>query len=84
MPGAFAWGGVGRSRSIELAYGPDRARFKRIDENETGLTMTRTIAGGSYEVAITAAGTVTAKVYVGGAAGGESTCRRTLEPTASP
>ncbi|MBS0268483.1 MAG: hypothetical protein JSS54_05830 [Proteobacteria bacterium] len=27
-------------RAIDIAYGPDRARFKRIDTIETGTTTT--------------------------------------------
>ncbi len=45
-------------RTIQLAYGPDRSRFRRVDLNETGTTTTHYVAGGTYEVATTAGGQV--------------------------
>ena len=55
------------SRSIELTYGPDRARFKRVDLNETGTTTTYYVAGGSHEV-VESGTTVTHKTYIAGVA----------------
>ena len=54
-------------RQIEIAYGPDRARFRRIDRNETGTTTTTYIAGGTHEVIATGT-TVKAKTYIAGIA----------------
>ncbi len=55
-------------RSIALTYGPDRGRFKRVDTNETGITSTYYVAGGSYEVAVTQSGQTTSTAYIGGVA----------------
>jgi len=55
------------SRQIALTYGPDRSRFKRVDTNETGTTVTYYVAGGGHEV-VTSGTTVTHKTYIGGAA----------------
>jgi len=55
-------------RAIEIAYGPDRARFKRIDRNETGTTTTHYVAGGAYEAVRSASGQVTHKTTVAGVA----------------
>ena len=54
-------------RSVDLDYGPDRARFRRVDTNETGITTTHYVAGGALEVATTALGTTTRRLYVSGA-----------------
>ncbi|MBS0237967.1 MAG: hypothetical protein JSR89_06050 [Proteobacteria bacterium] len=54
-------------RAIDIAYGPDRARFKRVDTIETGTTTTRYVAGGTYEVVTTATGQVTCRLTIGGA-----------------
>ena len=55
------------SRQIALTYGPDRSRFKRVDQNETGTTTTYYVAGGGHEV-VESGTTVTHKTYIGGAA----------------
>jgi RHS repeat-associated protein len=55
------------SRQIALTYGPDRSRFKRVDTNETGTTVTYYVAGGGHEV-VESGTTVTHKTYIGGAA----------------
>lgn len=55
-------------RAIEIVYGPDRARFKRIDRNETGTTTTHYVAGGAYEAVRSASGQVTHKTTVAGVA----------------
>lgn len=55
-------------RRIDITYGPDRARFKRVDSNETGQTTTHYVAGGSYESVRATSGSVTNKVYVAGVA----------------
>src|SRR5262249_17304204 len=54
-------------RQIAIIYGPDRARFKRVDTNETGTTTTYYVAGGSHEVVETGT-TITHKTYIAGAA----------------
>ena len=54
--------------SIDLAYGPDRARFKRIDVNQTGTTTTYYVAGGAFEVSVAPSGLKTQRAYVAGAA----------------
>lgn len=36
--------------SIDLAYGPDQALFKRIDVNQTGTTTTYYVAGGALGI----------------------------------
>jgi len=51
-------------RSIEIAYGPDRARFKRVDINETGTKTTRYIAGGALEI-VAGGGQTVYKTHVG-------------------
>ena len=38
-------------RAIDLVYGPDRARFKRVDTSETGITTTHYVAGGALSMA---------------------------------
>ncbi|CAA2142181.1 FG-GAP-like repeat-containing protein [Hyphomicrobium sp. ghe19] len=70
----ITWSGFGMPtrvvqglRAIDIAYGPDRARFKRIDTNETGTTTTHYVAGGTYEVMTTATGQVTRRLTIGGA-----------------
>jgi hypothetical protein len=55
------------SRQVALTYGPNRGRFKRVDLNETGTTVTYYVAGGGHEV-VTSGTTVTHKTYIGGAA----------------
>ena len=55
------------ARQVAIAYGPDRARFKRVDLNETGASTTYYVAGGSHEV-VESGTTVTHKTYIGGAA----------------
>ncbi len=55
------------ARQIALTYGPDRARFKRVDLNEMGATTTYYVAGGGHEV-VESGTTVTHKTYIGGAA----------------
>ncbi len=55
------------ARTINLTYGPDRGRFKRVDLNETGTATTYYVAGGSHEV-VESGTTVTHKTYIGGAA----------------
>ena len=42
--------------------------FRRIDTNETGQTTTHYVAGGAFEAVISAAGSVTRRLYVAGAA----------------
>ncbi|WP_127077260.1 RHS repeat-associated core domain-containing protein [Rhodomicrobium lacus] len=54
-------------RRTEIVYGPDRARFKRVDENETGATTTFYVAGGAHEV-VKRGSTVTHKTYIAGVA----------------
>jgi RHS repeat-associated protein len=54
-------------RQIAITYGPDRARFKRVDVNETGTSTTYYVAGGGHEV-VTSGTTVTHKTYVAGVA----------------
>jgi len=51
-------------RSIEIAYGPDRNRFKRVDINETGTKTTRYIAGGALEI-VAGGGQTVYKTHVG-------------------
>jgi len=51
-------------RSIEIAYGPDRARFKRVDINETGTKTTRYVAGGALEI-VAGGGQTVYKTHVG-------------------
>ncbi|CAA2142196.1 FG-GAP-like repeat-containing protein [Hyphomicrobium sp. ghe19] len=70
----ITWSGFGMPtrvvqglRAIDITYGPDRARFKRIDTNETGTTTTHYVAGGTYEVMTTATGQVTRRLTIGGA-----------------
>ncbi len=53
-------------RSIEIAYGPDRARFKRVDINETGTKTTRYIAGGGAVEIVSGGGQTVYKTHVGG------------------
>ncbi len=55
------------ARTVNLTYGPDRGRFKRVDLNETGTATTYYVAGGSHEVVETGT-TVTHKTYIGGVA----------------
>ncbi len=52
---------------MAITYGPDRARFKRVDLNETGTGTTYYVAGGSHEV-VMAGTTVTHKTYIRAAA----------------
>jgi RHS repeat-associated protein len=66
-------------RQIALTYGPDRARFKRVDTNETGTTVTYYVAGGSHEV-VESGTTVKHKTYIGGVA---VVIETTSTPTAS-
>ena len=54
--------------AIDITYGPDRARFKRVDTNATGTTTTYYAAGGSFEVVVGASGLATQKAYVAGVA----------------
>ena len=53
-------------RAIDITYGPDRARFRRVDTNETGTSTTHYVAGGSYEIITTATGQVTRRLTIGG------------------
>jgi RHS repeat-associated protein len=55
-------------RQVDLTYGPDRARFKRVDTNETGQTTTYYVAGGAYEVVVAASGQQTRKATIAGVA----------------
>jgi RHS repeat-associated protein len=63
MPSQF----LQNSRQIAITYGPDRARFKRVDVNETGTSTTYYVAGGGHEV-VTSGTTVTHKTYIAGIA----------------
>ncbi|MDX2264091.1 MAG: hypothetical protein NW215_03865 [Hyphomicrobiales bacterium] len=54
-------------RSVEIAYGPDCARFKRIDVNETGTKTTRYLSGGAVEIVLDGGSTLN-KTHIGGQA----------------
>ncbi|MEZ5897879.1 MAG: hypothetical protein R3D51_00140 [Hyphomicrobiaceae bacterium] len=56
------------TNSIDLAYGPERGRFKRTDVNQTGTTTTYYIAGGSFEVSVAQSGLKTQRAYIAGTA----------------
>jgi len=70
----ITWGAFGMPtrivsglRTIDIVYGPDRARFKRVDTNETGTSTTHYVAGGAYET-VTSAGKTVLKLTVAGVA----------------
>ena len=53
------------SNTVDISYGPDRARYKRVDTSATSTTTTRYIGGKLYE-AIDRAGALEQKHYIGG------------------
>ena len=52
------------SNTVDISYGPERARYKRVDTSATSTTTTRYIGGKLYE-AIDRAGALERKHYIG-------------------
>ena len=51
--------------TITVTYGPDRARYKRVDQTASGTTTTVYAAGKSYELIALSSGEVRKKHYIG-------------------
>ena len=54
------------TNTVSFTYGPDRARFKRIDVTATGTTTTHYVGGKAFEEIFKPGGTKEAKHYIGG------------------
>ena len=54
------------TNTVSFTYGPDRARFKRVDVTATGTTTTHYVGGKAFEEIFKPGGTKEAKHYIGG------------------
>ena len=53
------------NNSVEISYGPDRSRYKRVDSRESEVTR-YTYVGGAYERIEKSSGELEEKFYIGG------------------